>query len=374
MPYSKDSDLPDAVKKLSPEKRKRWMAAFNAAHKQYGTDEKAFAVAWSAVKEGTMDTKGYKNFEVTFDLEEAFANSPRIDKEKGVIENVVILTGNKITRNKTFYTDKALTEAASRYNGAKMFMDHPRSGEANRSIRDYGGIYKNVRREGDKILGDLHVHEGVRNLIIPVAEQRPKGVGLSIRDKGRGREENGVFLVEGFKDGATHSIDFVTEVSSNMDLFESLDTEGGNDMDYSKITKEDLEKNRQDLVEALRSEGKQALAKDLEEANKLTATAEEKLLMGEKLIALSEAGFAKEVADKVRKMIEPKAISLEEAKGIITAQKELIEAIRKSAPSNADPKVTGRGAPRKDVGEGADDLKAPSKEDLAEAFKGNGLI
>lgn len=314
----------------------------------------------------------YRSVDTVFDLSEAFPGATRINRETGVIEGVVMLTGLKKTRNSTFYTESALNEAAARYEGAKMFIDHPKKGEDNRSVRDYGGVYKNVRREANKIVGDLHVHEGVRNLIIPIAEQRAKGVGLSIRDKGRGREENGVFLVEGFKDGATRSIDFVSEVSSNEDLFESKKDEGGDEMDFSKLTKEELEKNRMDLVEGFRADGKAAIAKELEEAKQTAATAEEKSLLADKLIALSEANFKPEVAAQVRKMIADKAISLDQAKATITAQKELIEAVLKAKPTNGEPKVTGRGASQKSVEEGVKEL--PSDDELAEAFKSTSRI
>jgi len=237
----------------------------------------------------------FKKFETSYDLSEAFALNPTVNKETGIIHNVAILTGNKITRNKTFYTDSALNEAASRYEGAKMYLDHPREGEKNRSIRDFGGIYRNVRREGNLLKGDLQVIESLRPHIFSIAEMRPKGVGLSIRDRGRGREEGGVFLVEGFKEGAQFSIDFVTEVSSNQDLYESDDQGGNEKMDFTKLTKEDIEKNRMDLAESFRTEGKASMAKDLEEAKQMGDAAK---VLAAKILAVSEANIEDE---KIRK-------------------------------------------------------------------------
>ena len=50
MPYSSKAELPAAVRsKLSEHGQAIWMAAFNAAHKEYGGDEeKAFGTAWAA--------------------------------------------------------------------------------------------------------------------------------------------------------------------------------------------------------------------------------------------------------------------------------------------------------------------------------------
>lgn len=48
MPYGSKSELPAAVRKLPEHAQTIWMSAFNAALKQYGSEEKAFAVAWAA--------------------------------------------------------------------------------------------------------------------------------------------------------------------------------------------------------------------------------------------------------------------------------------------------------------------------------------
>jgi len=51
MPYNKQSELPEAVQALPEHARAIYMAAFNAAFKQYeGDEEKAHATAWAAVK------------------------------------------------------------------------------------------------------------------------------------------------------------------------------------------------------------------------------------------------------------------------------------------------------------------------------------
>jgi cation transport regulator len=48
MPYSSKAELPAAVRKLPEHAQTIWMSAFNAAHKQYNDEQKAFAVAWAA--------------------------------------------------------------------------------------------------------------------------------------------------------------------------------------------------------------------------------------------------------------------------------------------------------------------------------------
>jgi cation transport regulator len=51
MPYASNEDLPDNVRHVLPEHAQSiYRKAFNNALTQYGNEEQAFAVAWSAVK------------------------------------------------------------------------------------------------------------------------------------------------------------------------------------------------------------------------------------------------------------------------------------------------------------------------------------
>lgn len=49
MPYDTVEDLPAPVKKLDPSNQHKFLTVFNSAHKQYGDESRAFAVAWAAV-------------------------------------------------------------------------------------------------------------------------------------------------------------------------------------------------------------------------------------------------------------------------------------------------------------------------------------
>ena len=308
-----------------------------------------------------------KDIQLIEELSEAMG-SAHLNKEKGVIEGVLILTGDKISKNKTMYTRKVLQEAVSRYEGAKMYLDHPRTGETVRSVRDFGGVYKNVRlEEGKRLRADLHLvpNEGVRSTVIPIAEQMPAGVGLSIRDRGHGREENGVFLVEGFAGKGPFSIDLVMEASVNETLFES--NQGGNDdMDLSKLTLAELLEGAPALVEQIKNEAKAAAVKEFEEQIKAGKDAPAILVKGKKLILLAESGLPKEVIEKVRPVVEQEATTLESAEAILKAQKEIVEALGKTH-TNGNPKVKGAGAA---TDQNLEEAKLPSDDELARALEG----
>jgi hypothetical protein len=295
-----------------------------------------------------------------------------IDTENGILRSVVLLTGNKPSANGNIYTDAALNEAVSRYENSKMFIDHGRENERGRSIRDFGGVYRNVHRDGDKVRADLHLTEDKRQMILSIAKMQPNGVGLSIRDRGRGVDKNGVFLVEGFVPNVAYSTDFVADPSANKSLFESTTFEGGDAddkeevMNWKEIKEEELKKERPDLVEAIQSEGKAAVLKDLAEARAKGDDADKAELRASKLIAIFEAKFDADVAESVRKITEPDTISLEAAKGIIEAQRMMIEAISKKL-SNSDPSVKGAGKTQpKDLDESNNEV---SPDDIVAAFK-----
>lgn len=314
-----------------------------------------------------------KNKQIDFDTElsEAMATT-KINKEKGVIEGVLILTGDKISKNKTMYSRKVLQEAVKRYEGAKMYLDHPKQGETVRSVRDFGGSYRNVRvEEGNRLRGDLHLipNDNVRSTVIPIAESMPAGVGLSIRDRGHGREENGIFLVEGFAGKGPFSIDLVMEASVNETLFES--NQGGNeDMDLSKLTLAELKEANAALVESIQNEARSAALKEVEESIKAGKDASVVFARGRKLMALAESGLPKEVIASVRPVVEQDSTTLESAEALIKAQKEIVEALKPTTATNGKtlPKVKGQGGSSDaDLNEGAD---LPSDDELARAIEG----
>jgi len=349
MPYPTLQSLPAFVRKLSKAKQKRWQKIWNSVFDQTGSEEKAFKAANAIIKESvngkeadTMKKNGkYRGIEADFDLSEAMA-LVESDQEKGVIKNVVLLTGEVPTKNKTLYTKGALKEAASRYEGAKMFLDHGE--DMVRSVRDLGGVYRNVRLNENKVLGDLHLRDSdeVREIAFTMA--REKIGGLSIRDRGRGREENDVFIVEGFAKSGPYSIDLVTEPSANMNLFEHQqddedDNKGGSeDMDIKEITLEILSEKRKDLIESIQADARKTFLEEFKEMLKKGESAD-------KILLLAESGFPSEVSKKVREMIEPESVTLEVAKKIVENFKEISEKI---VPSNENPKVKGHGAAKDD--------------------------
>ena len=61
MPYKTNKELPESVANhLPPHAQTIFRKAFNNAHEQYGSDERAFKVAWAAVKKKYTKGKDHK--------------------------------------------------------------------------------------------------------------------------------------------------------------------------------------------------------------------------------------------------------------------------------------------------------------------------
>lgn len=57
MPYKSVKSLPESVQGLPSKAKRIFLKAFNASYEKYG-EERAFKIAWSAVKKSYMKRKG----------------------------------------------------------------------------------------------------------------------------------------------------------------------------------------------------------------------------------------------------------------------------------------------------------------------------
>ncbi len=89
MPYTKTSELPDAVQKLPPHAQDIYMSAFNSAFEQYkGEEAKAHATAWAAV-----ETKFKKNKDGNWVAKESMT----VESLKQEYTSLIYLAGSRNT-------------------------------------------------------------------------------------------------------------------------------------------------------------------------------------------------------------------------------------------------------------------------------------
>lgn len=144
----------------------------------------------------------------------------KVDKEAGIIFGVRIL--GKESANGRSYSDRAMNDATRMYESAKVNIDHPAEHQRERGFGDGFGELRNVRREGDAVIGDLHYVRShpMAPLILEYAERFPRQFGLSHHADGRVSRKGGKVIVESVE--VVHSVDIVGCPATNRGLFESV--------------------------------------------------------------------------------------------------------------------------------------------------------
>jgi len=191
-----------------------------------------------------------------------------VDTEKRIIKNAALV--GQISRNGRRYTGEALKGGVDKYEGAKVYIDHPNESDEKRgwrSTRDLAGKIENARFDGGKIRGDIRLlnTEGGK-LAYEIASNVPDIAGMSHNAFGKFHRENGVEVVESIE--KVVSVDVVTEPATNNGFYENKlnDSKGKGvpEMDYSEVTMVGLKEARKDLVNTLMEDGKESRNAEVE--------------------------------------------------------------------------------------------------------------
>lgn len=134
-----------------------------------------------------------------------------------VLANVKILGGGSANRRR--YLPEAMREAAPRYEGVVVNIDHSARPGDGRSVKDRFGRLVNVRFEGGELRADLHYNpkHPMAAAVRWFAENDPDCLGMSHNVVGQGRTEAGVFVVE--KIVSVRSVDLVADPATTKGLF-----------------------------------------------------------------------------------------------------------------------------------------------------------
>ncbi len=198
-----------------------------------------------------------------------------IDTEKMIIKNVALV--GQVSRNGRRYTVEALKGGIGKYEGSKVYIDHPDDKDEKRgwrSTKDIAGRIENARFDGQKIRGDLNLLNTYGGkLAYEIATKMPDIAGMSHNAFGKYHKEDGVEVVESID--KVVSVDVVTEPATNNGMFESEINDhekGDNQMDYKDVTMVGLKEARKDLVETLHNEGKESRDNEFQEVIKENET------------------------------------------------------------------------------------------------------
>ncbi len=112
----------------------------------------------------------------------------------------------------------------------KVNIDHRRDGNGERGFLEGFGELRNVRRDGDRVAGDLHFLKShpAADAVCESAERFPLQFGLSHDAEGEVASRGGKCIVESVK--KVNSVDIVGRPATNAGIFESVDPTKGKTM------------------------------------------------------------------------------------------------------------------------------------------------
>lgn len=121
MPYKSIDELPERVKSVLPKRAQEiFMKAFNAAYHKYG-EEKAFRIAWAAVKRLYVKKDGRWKLKSKVDVKKVSVNSDTLE-EKVYVD--FVLTTPEVDNHKEVFHTNFLERIANKLSGLKGDYEH----------------------------------------------------------------------------------------------------------------------------------------------------------------------------------------------------------------------------------------------------------
>lgn len=155
--------------------------------------------------------------------ETVFSDSPKVDREAGVIRGVRILGAE--SKNGREYSEPAMRQAATIYEGLGVNTNHPARDKASmeRPVEDGIGWLSNVAYvpEQKAVVGELNVLKShpFADRLFEAAERNPQRFGLSHNADGKVVKKGQKRIVESIE--LVRSVDVVQSPATNAGLFES---------------------------------------------------------------------------------------------------------------------------------------------------------
>lgn len=198
---------------------------------------------------------------------DAFEGVGVADDAPGLIRGVKLL-GLRSRNKRNYDTPGVRKDAASKLNGAAVFIDHPADPSASRSYADKFGVVEGYEyRPGKGHYGNIRYNQKH-----PLAEQflfdvqhMPRTLGMSINGRVRqgARGADGDVVIEGID--AIRSVDIVTRPATTDGIFEHEESE-----EEMSLTLEELRAKHPEIVEQIAKEAVTKTA-DATEQQKLAA-------------------------------------------------------------------------------------------------------
>jgi len=281
---------------------------------------------------GIKITKSAQNMDL--DLAEFISlKEANFDEETGEVEVVLIEKGTNFNK-KRHYPDSTIREAAPKFNGLKMYINHPTKTEdrerPERNLKDWGSTIVESHYDNGKAMGKIAVHDNWlrERLKDPVARGH---IGLSINTGGRvsygkvqGQEMQIVEQIVMRRQNGPASVDWVTEAGARGRVSRLLkeSNKGRKTMELHEATFEDLKKENPELLNAITESVKKSIKESGESQQKEKELKESK----EKLANFEKKEKLDQQKETVTKLMEGKDLQDVTKNRILEAfSRELVE-------------------------------------------------
>ena len=363
-------------------------------------------VEWAIKKLEQIDRKKNSSMSKTFAFGVNAINETQVDKEKGTMSSVALISIGPALGHNLFVDKKSLETIEDQLDGTKLpaYITHKGALFEDRLTREIG-MFDNFRIEGNRILGDFQAFESFKdddyrqyNRLFEMAEKMPERFGLSIvfsadsvwatpdgdvpmgrfpnNDSDRLYDENNppedaLFEYPSIRVEEVSSADFVDSPAANeRGLFSQIDNKPRAKMTKAELIElnESLEEERNSLLEQI----KQTSVDKLDAEAKLEEHEEQEEAQASELEALKE-----ELATKLKEVEELKK-ALEEKEEELAAQdaslKEHEEKMEKNLEEHEETKekaseLSSKVEKLEKLIAGSELVEAPASEEVYEPSK-----
>ncbi len=271
----------------------------------------------------------------------------------------VLLIKPGTSKNNNHYPAETLARAAPLFESKRAFADHAteseRRGRPERSIRDVVGWFDSVRAEARGLIARFHILESADWLRVMLVDAFMRGradlVGFSIDAEGKvssriygGRKVRWVESIE-----RVNSVDVVTEPAAGGELVKLVASAKGeeeSEVDFEKLTLEEIKEKRPDLLEGLVPKERVEKVKESAKLEEKIAAMERRQILQE---ALAESKLPEITQSKIRKLYTGRVFTRKELDQSINDEREYLAKFEESG------KVKGAGISLIEVGDSEKD-------------------
>jgi len=202
----------------------------------------------------------------------------RIDSEGCMVEGIILAAG--LSENGTFYPANVVESSAGIFRGVQCYTDHPRDGEAERSVRDVVGVIEDTWAESGCLHATIRLSRAHDWLLTMISEGLIGDLSINALGKTRvGRQDDRV-VREVMEITKAHSVDFVARAAAGGRVERIVRESAGYGESLrllERISLPEFIEARPDLAESIRNEARRELLKERQSGEGELAKLEEEV-------------------------------------------------------------------------------------------------